>query len=106
MALSLETLISTVLVGSVSAVGLTAMTELNAEIQQISFNQQIENAADCADRVFLLHGVDPVQGVEEVRTYQNTQLNRELLDCVSPITGVTGEQLLQNPTDIYSVKEL
>lgn len=105
MATSLETLMSIVLVGGISTTGLAAVSEINDQVQSVAYSAQIEAAADCADRVFLLHGLDPVQGVQKVLNYENTEVNRELLNCMTPITGVTGEQLLQTPTDIYALKK-
>ena len=101
----LENLLATALIGGVSVTGLAAVNEINTEVQNVVFTQQIEQAADCADLVFASYGVNPVAGVTAIQAFEATDMNRDLLNCMTPITGVTGEQLLQNPTDIYNIKE-
>lgn len=103
MATLAETLIVSAIMSTVLTTGLTALEAVDTQVQQVAFGYELEAAADCADRVFTLRGIPADEAARLMLTDADPELRDDLLTCVEPITGVSGDMLRQDPTAIYDM---
>ena len=101
MASLLETLLTTIVVGGVSASAITAYEQFDQQVQSVVLPAAFQEAADCAKEFMVVHGYpSEYEGALALAQGDDEALKRDVVGCYVTITGDPYDPTASIPQDI------